>query len=185
MTYYRNLTLIQWSRILYNKLIVAQLVGIFLFFYGTWMFIVIFTKELIPNLNRMDSVHMATSCFPNICFNIILLSSPRSDTWSHALWFVYFILYTFLISSMFVTIPVLPHLHNLFEIYLKEEPYDFKHYITFSVDTVTLNNSLHILLSRYNKPLFQKHNGVARSGFVFHLIIFFYMSTRSTIMNVV
>jgi hypothetical protein len=59
---------------------VVQLIRKCIAFYGIPLFIVMITKALIPNLNRMNSVHIAKSYFPNIYFNLssyIRLGVPR------------------------------------------------------------------------------------------------------------
>jgi hypothetical protein len=66
------LSITQWSRVFLKKLLVAQLVKKFAAFYGIQKFITVLTRA-DPILSKMNPVHILTSRFFKIHFNIILL----------------------------------------------------------------------------------------------------------------
>jgi hypothetical protein len=60
-----------WSRVLLQKPLVIQLVK-FPAFYGTWMFITVFTiLPLVPIPSQIHPIHTLTPCFFKNMFNII------------------------------------------------------------------------------------------------------------------
>jgi hypothetical protein len=79
---FSNTSLTPWIIVLFDKLTVAQLVNIFCFFHGIWIFITMFTKAC-----QINPVNTHTLLF-NIHFNIIpplMLRSPNcSLPFSHS-----------------------------------------------------------------------------------------------------
>ena len=69
-----------WIRVLLEKPTGSQLVMKFSAFYGTRGLIAAFTS--VPILSNIDPVHVLTSHFLKIRFNIILPSRPGSSRWS-------------------------------------------------------------------------------------------------------
>jgi hypothetical protein len=75
-------SLTAWSRILEKFIVVyAQLVKKFPVFYGTRRFITVFTRARHWPLSSARLIQY-TPQFPDIHFNIILPSTPRSSEWS-------------------------------------------------------------------------------------------------------
>jgi hypothetical protein len=68
-----------WSRVLFENLIIFQLVKGFLAFYGPRLFITVFIISLVLSLIQM---HPAHTFVPKIHSNIFLPSTPRSFEWS-------------------------------------------------------------------------------------------------------
>jgi hypothetical protein len=72
-----------WCRLLFEKLIVTQLVKKFPAFYGTRRFIIVFREARHWIVSWASWIHFAPStCLPEVHLNVILPPTPRSSQWS-------------------------------------------------------------------------------------------------------
>jgi len=96
-----------WGRVLFETLVVAQLVKKLSPFYGARRFPIVFTTASHSSLtwSHMNHVHTLPNYFSKIYSNIISPSTPRSSEWFIPLGLSTKILYTFITSPMRATFP--------------------------------------------------------------------------------
>jgi hypothetical protein len=80
LTYLHTHSLTPWCRILFENLIVTQLVKKILLSYGTQRFITVFTKA--HHLSQPNLVCPINPYLPKVHLNVILPPTPMSSQWS-------------------------------------------------------------------------------------------------------